>query len=323
MKKYLKIGAFLAAFLLIGFLIYLVDVFTGYPVSFFRVQRIAEQYMEENDYGTDYVLEKPSYSLKLGGFTMKATIPNSEDREFQISFYRSGELKYDTYEQDVLHKVNTAIRLSNEYHAKLRDVFENSDFPFAADINGDFQSARTGEIEQRNEPGSCPEKWDIQELILDGEYDISQLSGRYGTVILRVTSRDVSAKTAAESLLRLKAIMEKQELPFHSVTLWLLSEKTDDSGNPMERMQILNFGWDDIYEEGLEERVKEAAAATEAYYDRSDRGGDVPSPSCAQGRQSGVISAFPAVLCIQSNHQGGSAALRLPHIGSGNGSAGK
>ena len=266
MKKYLKIGAFLAALLLIGFLVYIVDFFTGYPVSYFRVQHTAEQYLTENYSGTDYVLSKPSYSLKLGGFTMEASIPNTLDNHFSISFSRGGRLQSDTYEQDVLKKVNTAIRLSNDYKAKLRDVFANSDFPFAADINGDFQSARTGEIEQRQEPGVYPETWDIQELVLDGEYEVSELSGQYGAVFLSVTSRDVSVKTAAESLLRLKAIMEQNHLPFQSVTLWISSEKTDDSGNPIERLHILNFGWDDIYEEGLEQRVKEAAAATERYY---------------------------------------------------------
>ncbi len=268
MKKYLKVGAFLVALLLIGFLVYIVDFFTGYPVSYFRVQHTAEQYMEENYSGMDYVLSKPSYSLKLGGFDMEASIPNTIDNHFSISFYRGGTLKYDTYEQDVLNKANTAIRLSNDYNAKIRDVFANSDFPFAADISGDFQSARTGVQEQQHEPGVYPEKWNIQELVLDGEYDISELSGQYGTVFLSVTSRDVSVKAAAESFLRLKAIMEQNHLPFKSVTLWISSEKTDDSENPVEQLQILNFGWDDIYEEGLEERVNEAVAATESYYNK-------------------------------------------------------
>ncbi len=266
MKKYLKIGAFVAALLLIVFLIYIVDLFTGYPVSYFRVKHAAKQYMEDTYPGTDYVLSKPSYGLKLGGFDLEASIPNTMDHHFAISFYRDGTLKYDNYEQDVLNKVNTAIRLSNDYQSKVKDVFENSDFPFAADITGDFQAARTGENEQGHEPGVYPEKWDIQELVLDGEYDISELSGQYGTVFLSVTSRDVSVKTAAASLLRLKAIMEQNHLPFKSVTLRISSEKTDDSGNPREQLRILNFGWDDIYEEGLEERVKEAVAATESYY---------------------------------------------------------
>lgn len=265
MKKYLKIGAFFAALLLIGFLVYIVDFFTGYPISYFRVQHTAEQYMEENYSGTDYVLSKPTYSLKLGGFQLEASIPNTLDNHFSISFYHDGTLKYDSYEEDVLNKANTAMRLSIDYRSKVRDVFENSDFPYAADINGSFESAIAGDKEQRHEPGVYPEKWNIQELVLDGEYDISELSGQYGTVILSVTSRDVSAKTAAESLLRLKAIMEQKHLPFKSVTLWISSEKTDDSGNPIEQLHLLNFGWDDIYEEGLEERVKEAVAATESY----------------------------------------------------------
>ena len=268
MKKYLKIGAFVAALLLIGLLVYIVDLFTGYPVSYFRVQHVAEQYVEESYSGKDYVLSKPSYSLKLGGFDMKAFMPNTTDNHFSIGFYRDGTLKYDTYEQDILNKANTAMRLSNDYSSKVRDVFETGDFPFAADINGSFASAIARDKEQQNEPGTYPDKWDIQELILDRQYDISELSSQYGTVFLNVTSRDVSVKTTSESLLRIKAIMEQNNLPFKSVELWVLSEKTDDLGNPAEQLHILNFGWDDIYEEGLEERVKEAVSATESYYNK-------------------------------------------------------
>ena len=268
MKKYLKVGAFLAALLLIGFLVYIVDFFTGYPVSYLRVQHVAGQYMKENYSGMDYVLSKPSYSLKLGGFDMDASIPNTIDNHFSISFYRDGTLKSDTYEQDVLNKVNTAIRLSGDYSSKVRNIFENSDFPFAADTNGSFEPAIAGDKEQRNVPGIYPEKWDTQELVLDGEYDVSELSSQYGAVILSVTSRDVSIQTATASLLKLKTIMEQNNLPFKSVELWVLSEKTDDLGNPAEQLHILNFGWDDIYEEGLAERVKEAVAETESYYNK-------------------------------------------------------
>lgn len=266
MKKYLKVGAFCLSLLLIGWLIYVIDFFTGYPVSYFRVQHAVGQYMEENYPDTDYMTSKPSYSLKLGGFQIEVSSPDSMDHHFSISFDHKGNLKYDTYEESVLEKITTASRLSDEYKTLSRDVFEKSDFPFAADFNGSFDEAIAGGKEQRDEPGTYPSKWNTKELIFDKDYDISQLSGQYGTVCLRVTSRDVSIRTASESLLRLKGIMENANLPFNSVELWILSEETDEYDRAKERIHILNFGWDEIYEDGLADRVQEAIDATEAYY---------------------------------------------------------
>ena len=60
--------------------------------------------------------------------------------------------------------------------------------------------------------------------------------------------------------------MENANLPFKSVELWILSEETDEYDRAKERIHILNFGWDEIYEDGLADRVQEAIDATEAYY---------------------------------------------------------
>ncbi len=268
MKKALKVAAFLAALVLIGILVYLVDLFTGYPVSYFRVQHAARAYMEEQYPNTDYELSSPSYSLKLGGFQFEVTAPDSTDDCFQLDFYRNGALKYDTYVESVVNRTGTALRLSQEYRKRSREVFDQSNFPYAAQFSSSFDEAIAGGSEERGEPGTYPSKWNTKELELDKEYDISSLSGEYGTVNLTVTSRDVSLHTAAESLLRLKEIMEKANLPFKSAELWILSEETDEFDQPTEQLHILNFGWDDIYEEGMEERVQSAIDATNAYYNQ-------------------------------------------------------
>ena len=268
MKKYLKVGAFVLSLALTAWIIYLTDIFTGYPISYFVVKNASNKYIEENYQGTDFIADKPEHSIKLGGFTVYVSSPSSADSHFSLKFDNRGNLQFDSYESDVVLRGNTAMRLSNEYKKLSRAVFESSAFPFESTFSADFQDAISGESEARMCPGTYPCKWDIKELVLDKEYDISQLSGEYGSINLHVTSDSVSVKTAAQSLLEIKKIMEKANLPFKSVELWVLSKGKNEYERPKESIHILNFGWDDIYSENLEERIQDAIDETNKFYNK-------------------------------------------------------
>lgn len=92
------------------------------------------------------------------------------------------------------------------------------------------------------------------------------LAAEYGTLHLTVESEETTAEMAAQSLLAIRQIMERGGLPFCSVEFWINSPEEDESGMPKSTFHILNFGWDEIQEEGLVERAAAAAEATEAYY---------------------------------------------------------
>lgn len=266
MKKYLKAGAFVLSLALAAWFIYLVDMFTGYPVSYFIVKDALDTYMEETYAGTDFIADKPHRVIKLGGFLVDVHSPSSQDSSFRIQMNCDGTIESDTYESNVKSGINTAMRLSHEYQELTRTIFESAVFPFEATCSGSFENAISGNSEVLNEPGTYPDKWDVKELVLDQKYDISQLSGQYGSLYLNVTTDDVSVGTAAEALLELRNIMEKSNLPFKSVDLWVCSQEQDPSEKPKETIHILNFGWDDIHEDGLEDRVQNAIHATNAHY---------------------------------------------------------
>lgn len=268
MKKYLKTAAFCLSLVLILGVIYITDFLTGYPVSYFIVKNAACEYIEENYPDTDFTACKPDYSLKLGGFSVAVKSPSSPDSYFSLSYSKRGELKYSTYEESIVEKGTTASRLSEEYKNLSRNVFESSNFPFEAHFSGDFTEAISGGKQIREEPGIYPHKWNTKELVLDKAYNISDLSSEYGTVYLNVTSDDVSIKTASEALLKLKEIMESAQLPFKSAELWVLSKEQDQYENPKEKLHILNFGWDEIYEENMEQRVDNAIKSTNEYFKR-------------------------------------------------------
>lgn len=266
MKKYLKVGAFCLALALLAGVVYVTNLLTGYPVSYFVVKHSLSTYMEENYSDTDFAAANPRHAFKLGRFVVDVSSPSSPDSHFTLEFDADGSLLYDGYETKVASGWNTAMRLSNQYYKLCRTVMESAAFPFEVECEGSMEEAISGGKAQREEPGTYPEHWDIQQLQLDQDCEISQLSGTYGTVILTVATDEVSLDAAETSLLELRRIMEQANLPFCSVELWLQSEEQDAYDNPVETMHILNFGWDDIYEEGFAERMQSAFDATTDYY---------------------------------------------------------
>lgn len=266
MKKWLKVGAFLLAMGLLAGVVYVTDVLTGFPVSYFRVNHSLHTYLEEHYSDTDFVATNPSHVFKLGRFVVDVSSPSSPDSHFSLEFDAAGNLLYDGYESKVTSGWNTAMRLSDQYYKLCRTVMESAAFPFEVECEGRMEAAINGGKAQREEPGTYPEPWNIKELELDGSYDLSQLSGKYGTIILTVTTDEVTLETAETSLLELRRIMEQANLPFCSAELWIKSTEQNEDENSVETMHILNFGWDDIYEEGLEVRMQSALDATTEHY---------------------------------------------------------
>ncbi len=266
MKKYWKVGAFLLAMALLGGLVSLINTLTGYPFSYFVVKHSLDTYMEEHYADTDFVVGKPEHSLKLGGFTVEVHSPSSPDTHFSMHFYMDGSLDYDGYDTHVKSGFNTAKRLSSQYKELCKTIFDSANFPFDATCEGSFEDAMSGDKAVLEEPGSYPEQWEMQALKPDASYDIFQLSGSYGTIILTVTTDAVTLQTAENALLELRRIMEQANLPFQSVELWLLSSALNDHGTPAETMHILNVPWEDIRPEGCTEALQRALDATTAYY---------------------------------------------------------
>lgn len=267
MKKWLKVGAFVLAMALLAGVVYVTNVLTGYPVSYFVVKHSVNDYMEAHYSDTDFVATNPCHVFKLGKFLVDVSSPSSLDSHFSLEFDADGSLLYDGYETKVTSGWNTAMRLSNQYYELCRTVMECATVPFEVECSGGMESSINGGKAQREEPGTYPEPWNIKELVLDEPYDIAPLSGKYGTIILTVTTDEVTLETAETSLLELRRIMEQANLPFCSVELWVQSKEQNADENPAETMHILNFSWDDIYEDGMAERVQSALDATTDFYE--------------------------------------------------------
>lgn len=273
MKKKMKILAGITAFALIGGLLGVANAFVGNPISKMLAERTAEKYIEENYSNMELELTDATYSFKSSNYYVDVKSPTSIDTHFTISLSALGKVEGDYYENSVLQKWNTFERISNSYRTKVEAIFDQSDFPYASTICFADLVGRTAEEVSRDEESFGPiYGLIIEDLELDKDYDIAELGKTAGSVVFYAEDEDVSVKRAAEILLDIKSILDQENLPFYTIDFVLEKPRKEDE-KPMRdavTVSVNEFLYSDIYEEGLEQRITDAAKALEEYYKEQD-----------------------------------------------------
>lgn len=268
MKKGLKIAALIAALTLIVCVGLFANELVGNPISKMLATHRAEEYLSENYAETDFYIERVSYSFKDCNYYAYIESPSSVDSSFTLCISRAGKLKWDSYEDRVLNKQNTADRLSMEYRAMVKAVLESPDFPFICDIG--YGELYIISREYIGMEGVVDYVIPAQELELDGEYDVRELGARAGQLVLYVWDETVTVERAAEILLETKRLLDEAGIPFYATHFVLQYPKNEDSTWPEGRVEVLEFLASDIYAEGMVERMRAADEATKAYYASED-----------------------------------------------------
>lgn len=110
-----------------------------------------------------------------------------------------------------------------------------------------------------------------EDLVLDQIYDIREFGKAAGHLVLYVYDEDVSIEKATEILLEVKHLMDAGGVSFHAIDLVLEYPKPeDDSPRKEGRVETMEFLYDDIYEEGLVERINDANEAAIAHHAKAD-----------------------------------------------------
>ena len=72
-------------------------------------------------------------------------------------------------------------------------------------------------------------------------------------------------------LLGIRKLMDEEDVSFYVIDCVLEYPKPEDDGEWKEgRVEVMTFLYDDIYEEGLTERVRASDEKAKAYYARLD-----------------------------------------------------
>lgn len=265
-KRILKIGALVLALCLLAGIGWFANGLLGNPVSRWLARHSAEAYLAEVYPGTDYTIEAIRYSFKSGDYNVQVLSPSSMDTRFTLSLSMTGRLWWDSYQTSVTGRWNTWDRLETEYRALADRVFEDPGFPYDSNI-------AYGSLWMDQEYGEpAPPGLLLSDLELDKQYDMQQLGAECGRLCLYVRQEEVTAEAAAEILLDVRRRFDEAGVSFYCIDFVLNSPRNPDGSIPRDDRQVETryFLYDDIVEDGLVERVEQAAKEAEAYHAARD-----------------------------------------------------
>lgn len=272
-KKTLKALALVLALALTAGLLWMANALLGNPISYALANRGASAYLQAHYPDTDYRLEKAHYSFKDGSYYAAVWSPSSRDTQFTLCLDSFGSVVRDDFEQ-VENRSTTERRLQENYRALVDPVLESPSFLYAEEL------ARSGivfgklEIRSRdNLPGAgdAPDALVQEDLILDGDYDLYELGRQAGTLVVYADSDTVTPEHAAEILLALRAFLDEKGISFRWVDFTLQPPRPEEGPRPDVSVGTLYFPYEDIYEEGMVDRVKASDAALRSWYASWDK----------------------------------------------------
>ena len=270
MKKAIKIILVCAVLAIALTALYVLTAFLGNPLSAYLARKTAEEHLSES-YPDDLVIDEVFYSFKDSLYYATVTDPDSIDGSFYLAINLLGRLVRDSYADDVLSGRNTAERLYDGYRTMVSEVLESAELEGLAEIA--FGSIAYTPSEYKDDPSTPDYALITEELERDKEYDIAEVGAVAGSLTLYFESEEPSIEQLAQILLRVKAVFDEAGVPFYAINCVLNGyiESTDES----VRLEVMDFLYADIYEDGLADRVAEADAAARAYYEQYDKEDDV------------------------------------------------
>ena len=270
MKKFLKILGILCGTAVLGIALWLYLGFFGNPVSKILANHSAEKYVAQNY--PDCYIENVGYNFKDGKYFANIQKEESIDTNFFVYFDWLGNVTHDAYESYVTSGHNTSNRLFVEYRALLDKALPQDSVDFTLDIfYGDILTEYWGKDVTHIDTDDIS-YMPVEELVLDKQYDYTDISYKYGLVCLYAQHEDVSIEKACEILMEVKEKLNAKNIGFYAID-FVLQKPRDKDGMPNKdetRINVDYFKWDDIYEDGLAERVQIAHDKLTAYYAGED-----------------------------------------------------
>ena len=274
MKKVLKILALVVSIGLVIALLVFTDSFLGNPISRHLATKTAEKHLAEVYAGTDYEIKDLGYDFKDGAYYAHIISPSSPDTYFSLSIRKNGRLHWDSYDDSVTSGWNTSSRLTEEYRVLVDRVLQLPTFPFQAEIAASDLAYGMLEFMPREayEDPSLAEIPDycmpMDTLELDGVYDVSELGSQCGELVIYAASDTVTVEKAAQMLLAIRQGMDEAGIGFRTISFTLHPPRVEGEPRPDTRVQTDHFPYEEIYEEGMIDRLTAAIDALNESYDQ-------------------------------------------------------
>lgn len=262
-----RAGALLLALALVIGLCMAGNMLVGNPVSRMLAEKAVTNYLAGKFPEGSYTVEDVWFDAKQGDYGAVVRKDGSQDVRFTVETDKEGNICFDSYE-NVLTGWNTANRLSDEYRMRSEPVLEQMNLIY--DRVYALCALEFEERQWKEDPDAVQFFLNGEALVPDGVYDLEELGALAGTVWVRVENTEVSAEKAAQILLEIRRRMDETGTPFRSVDLTLMYPRSENELEERKEgsIRIEGFSYEDIYEEGLTERVCEANLEDEVYHRR-------------------------------------------------------
>lgn len=249
--------------------------FFGNPLSYLLIPLRGNAYLADNYPDLNVKIEDVSYDPRLGWSAM-AISPTSRDTWFPVFIDGWGNVEGDAYSL-VESGSTTADRIAQGYQELAEPVLEK--VPLSVSLSFADLTFKGGQ-EYYSVPGPDGEMvhysmekdygLDISTLELDAEYDAAALGAKHGRINIYVHDEEVTVERAAEVLLELKAYFDEAGLPFWGMHLNLCEPRNENGQMVGKQISLYDFLYEDIYEEGLVERVQANWDEVQVHYARKD-----------------------------------------------------
>jgi hypothetical protein len=251
--------------LIFAFVLIVLMIIHGNPVSNILVNINAKAYLQENFQGTDFEIERVDYDFKTGNYYARVKSPSSADSSFTLYAGLNGKIGYDSYENLVVERWNTANRINDDYRSAVNTVLRNPEFPYGVDIGfGDIEFANSDALAGEVTPDYAVK---TESLELDKIYDVNDFGSKAGHLTVYVFDEIVSYENLAKVLLEIKNLMDEANVSFFIIDCVLEYPKPEDMSQwNDDRVEVMGMLYDEIYEDGLAHRVKESDEKAKAYY---------------------------------------------------------
>lgn len=224
------------AILLIGFILCIINTFTGNPISASVASDKIKAYVKTTYPNMDLVISKASYNFMDSDYYTYVTSKTSKDTSFIVSCTH-GKIN-DDYKYEVSNHMTTYRRLSSEF-SKLIDKLITKDFPYETSIVlGDLGKSEA----------------ELNKLSLDMPLDLSNMP-LDTSLSVYTRSSTLTYEELVKRLQKLQTIMNANNIPINFYSL-VLENTTDKSEKPTQSLYLYDFPADKLNSDNLLETIK-------------------------------------------------------------------
>lgn len=250
--------------------------FFGNPISYLLIPVRGNAYLAETYPELDVEIQDVGYDFKVGGWSAMAISPTSRDTWFPVYIDGWGNVEGDGYRL-VESGSTTAERIAKDYRELAEPILEN--VPLSCSISfadmtfmggREYYTVAGPDGETLNYTMEKDYGLNVGGLELDADYDAAELGAMHGRITIYIHDKEVTVERAAEVLLELKDYFLEAGLPFRGIHLTLCEPLNENGQNVGEQIALKDFLYEDIYEEGLVDRVRANWEEVQTHYAQMD-----------------------------------------------------